>query len=153
MTSPAASGQHLSKLEKRPKMPHPTALFALNLMQCRRRLQISHVNNIGKVAHPWVPISIELTHMVHLLPFSSYLAASKSVSVRLPVRPGYDDKYCSRSYRFVERQKSGYNTLDKVTFSFQLPLKTERYYLLVYCSCFILWHIYKAKLRKNLFFM
>ena len=39
MTSPGASGRHLSDLEKRPKMPHPTALFALNIMQCRGRLQ------------------------------------------------------------------------------------------------------------------
>ena len=47
--------------------------------------------------------------MVYLLPFLSYLANSKSVSVRPPtcppIRPGYDDKYRSRSYRFVERQK------------------------------------------------
>ena len=34
MTSPAASGRHLSRFEKRPKMPHPTALFALSIMQC-----------------------------------------------------------------------------------------------------------------------
>ena len=39
--------------------------------------------------------------MVYLLPFLSYLAGSRSVSVRLPVLPGYDDKYHSRSYRFV----------------------------------------------------
>ena len=31
MTSPAASGPYLSKFEKRPKMPHPMALFALSL--------------------------------------------------------------------------------------------------------------------------
>ena len=43
MTSPAASGRHLSKFEKRPKMPHPTALFALSLMQRQRRLQIYRV--------------------------------------------------------------------------------------------------------------
>ena len=40
----------------------------------------------------------------------SYLAGSKRVSARPPVsppvRPGYDDKYRYRSYRFVERQKS-----------------------------------------------
>ena len=37
--------------------------------------------------------------------FLSYLACSKSASVHPPVRPGYDDKYRSGSYRFVERQK------------------------------------------------
>ena len=49
--------------------------------------------------------------MVYLLPFWGYLAGCKSVSVRppgsqsLPVWPGYDDKYRSRSYRVVQRQK------------------------------------------------
>ena len=38
-----------TELEKRPKMPHSTALFALNLMQCQRRLQISVVKNIRNV--------------------------------------------------------------------------------------------------------
>ena len=33
------------------------------------------------IARPWVPISSTLTHMVYLLPFSSYIAGSKSVSV------------------------------------------------------------------------
>ena len=33
----------------------------------------------------------------------SYL---QSVSAHPPVRPGYNDRYRSRSYRFVERQKS-----------------------------------------------
>ena len=49
MTSPAASGQHLSKFEKRAKIPHPTALFAFNLMQCQRGLQISRAKNIVNV--------------------------------------------------------------------------------------------------------
>ena len=54
----------------------------------------------------WLPISSPLTHMVYLLLFSSYSAGSKSVSVLAPVRHGYnDDKYCSRRYRFIERQK------------------------------------------------
>ena len=34
------------------------------------------------IASPWVANSSLLTHMVHLLPFLSYLAGSKSVSVR-----------------------------------------------------------------------
>ena len=38
------------------------------------------------IARLWVPISSPLTTMFHLLPFSSYLAGSKSVSVR-PLRP------------------------------------------------------------------
>ena len=50
MTSPVVSGRHLSTFEKRPKMPHPTALFALSLIQCQRRLQISRVKNIGNVS-------------------------------------------------------------------------------------------------------
>ena len=33
-----ASGRHLSRLEKRPKMPHPTDLFALSIMQCGIKL-------------------------------------------------------------------------------------------------------------------
>ena len=48
--------------------------------------------------------------MVYLLPFFSYLAGAQRVSDRpsdcpQPVRPGYDYKYRSRSYRFAERQK------------------------------------------------
>ena len=35
----------------------------------------------------------------------SYLADSKSVSTHPPVQPGYDHKYGSISYRFIERQK------------------------------------------------
>ena len=34
------------------------------------------------IAHPWVSISLPLTHMVHLLPFLCYLTGSKSVSAR-----------------------------------------------------------------------
>ena len=49
MTAPAASSQHLSKFEKRLQMSHPTALFALSLMQCQRRLQISRLKNISNV--------------------------------------------------------------------------------------------------------
>ena len=45
MTSPAASGRHLSKFEKR-----PTAVFAVSRTQCQRRLQISRVKNIGNVS-------------------------------------------------------------------------------------------------------
>ena len=52
-----------------------------------------------------VPISSPLTHMVYLVPFLSYLAGSKGISVRPPVRPGQDHKYSSRSYRFVERHE------------------------------------------------
>ena len=50
-------------------------------------------------------ISSQLAYMVYLLPFLSYVAGSKSVTVRPPVRPGYDDKYRSISYRFVDWQK------------------------------------------------
>ena len=32
MTPPAASGRRLSRFEKRQKLPHPTALFALGIM-------------------------------------------------------------------------------------------------------------------------
>ena len=35
-------------------------------------------------AHPWVPKSSPLTHMVYLLPSSSYSAGSKSVSTHPP---------------------------------------------------------------------
>ena len=49
MTSIAASGRHLSRFETRPKMPHPTALLALSITLCQRRLQISQVKNIGNV--------------------------------------------------------------------------------------------------------
>ena len=49
MMSPAASDRHLSGFEKRPKMPHPTTLFALSLVHCQRRLHISRVKNISKV--------------------------------------------------------------------------------------------------------
>ena len=57
MTSPAASGRHLSRLEKRPKMPHPTALLALSIMQCgikpnavSKASQIYRVKNIANVS-------------------------------------------------------------------------------------------------------
>ena len=49
------------------------------------------------------PITIAVMTLVN------YLAGSKSVSARLPVRPpirpGYDDKYRSRSYCVIEQQK------------------------------------------------
>ena len=44
-TSPAAFDRHI-EVQKRPKMPLPTALFASILMQCQRRLQISQVKSI-----------------------------------------------------------------------------------------------------------
>ena len=55
------------------------------------------------------------TYSIYLTVFCvmiSYLAATKSVSARSPVRPEYDDKYRSRSDRFVERQD---NTNNKKT--------------------------------------
>ena len=57
------------------------------------------------IARTWIPIGSPLTcGLVYLLPFSSYSAGSKTVSVRPPVGLGYDDKYCPRSYHFIERQ-------------------------------------------------
>ena len=50
-----------------------------------------------------------MAHMVYLLQFSIYLAGSKNVSARPPVRPGYGDTYHSRSYYFIERQKRWHN--------------------------------------------
>ena len=49
---------------------------------------------LGSIFHVFI-----LDIIVYLLPFFSYLADSKSA------RHGYDDKYRSRRYRFVERQK------------------------------------------------
>ena len=61
------------------------------------------------ICHPiWVGragVRVE-THMVYLLPISSYLAGFKSVSALPSVRPGYDDKYRSINYRFVLRQNN-----------------------------------------------
>ena len=54
------------------------------------------------ITRPWGPTISPLTHMVYLGLFLSYLDGSKAFP---PVQPGYDDKYCSRSYRFVEQQK------------------------------------------------
>ena len=51
MISPPASGWHLTKFEKRPKMPNMAALLALSLMQCQRRLKISRVKNIRNVSN------------------------------------------------------------------------------------------------------
>ena len=48
MTWPAASGRHLSKFEKGPKMSHRTVLFA-SLMQYQGRLKISRVKHICNV--------------------------------------------------------------------------------------------------------
>ena len=43
--------------------------------------------------------------MAYLLPFWGYLAGPESTSsTHQLVRTGYEDKYRSRSYRFVERQ-------------------------------------------------
>ena len=47
------------------------------------------------IAYPYVPISSPSTHKVHLLPFSNYLAGSKSVST---IQPRYDDNCHGRSY-------------------------------------------------------
>ena len=55
--------------------------------------------NVG--VRPWVASSSQSTYMAYLLPFFSYLAGSKNISIR----PGYDDKYRSSSYNFVEQQK------------------------------------------------
>ena len=53
------------------------------------------------MARPWVPNSSPLTHKVYLLTVFELFSWLKSVSVR----PGYGDKYCSGSCRFVEQQK------------------------------------------------
>ena len=53
--------------------------------------------------------------MVYLLPLLSYLAGSESVYASPPVRQGYDDKFRSRSYRFVERQKLKHIEIDAPT--------------------------------------
>ena len=52
------------------------------------------------IARPWVPISFRLTQLVYLWPFWSYLAGSKKAFP--PARPGYDEKYRSRSYRGID---------------------------------------------------
>ena len=62
MTSPA-SGRHISKFEKRPKMPHSTALFEFSLMQCQRRPRISRVKNIGNVFE-LSGVAFRLPHLV-----------------------------------------------------------------------------------------
>ena len=63
-----------------------------------------------------IPVRSPLTHIVYCLPFFSYLAASKSV------RPGYDDKYRSGSYRFA----SGTNIeMVSVTLTQKMELKCE----------------------------
>ena len=57
------------------------------------------------VARPYIPISSSLTHnglSVTVFELFSWLQKCFHPSVR----PGYDDKYRSRSYRFVKRQKS-----------------------------------------------
>ena len=80
MTSPAASQRHLSKFEKRPpKMPHPTTLFALSLMQCQRRLQISRVKNIGNI--------IELRGMAFCLvpPYGKFYNEVNVISIKMCV--------------------------------------------------------------------
>ena len=91
------------------------------------------------------PISSPLTLMVYLLPFLTYLAGYKSISASPPVRPGYDDKYHSRGYRFVERRKRvenaasdglGWNfltTLKAVTTKLYKPYKPVRHNI---TSCF-----------------
>ena len=53
-------------------------------------------------AGPWVPISSPLTHIVYLLPLLVIKQAPKAFP---STRPGNDDKYRSRRYRF-ERQTS-----------------------------------------------
>ena len=50
--------------------------------------------------------------MVYLLPFSSYSSVQKRSfsAVRPSVRPGYDDKYRSKSYRFVDEAAKTFTT-------------------------------------------
>ena len=43
--------------------------------------------------------------MVYLLSFLSYFTGSEIVFAHPPIRSGFDDKYRSISYRFVDRQK------------------------------------------------
>ena len=45
------------------------------------------------------------TYIVYFLPSMSYSAHSESISTDPPVRPGYDDNYCSTGNSFVKRQK------------------------------------------------
>ena len=87
-----------------------------SIPRCRRFGEMWRVGGNTGISHsiagPWVSISSPLAHVVYFLPFCSYLAGSKSVSARPsihpsahpPVQPGYDSTYCSRSYRFSERQ-------------------------------------------------
>ena len=56
------------------------------------------------IAQPWAPISSPMTHMVYLLLFFELLSWLQKRFCP-PVQPIYNDKYSSRSYRFVERQK------------------------------------------------
>ena len=61
----------------------------------------------NSVAGPWVPISSPLAHGLsrNVFELFSWFQRRFSPPLRPPVRPGYDYKYRSRSYRFVERQK------------------------------------------------
>ena len=78
------------------------------------------------LARQCVPFSSTLIHFVHLLSFLSYVfTGSKSVSVRPPVWPGYDNKHNSRSYPFVERQQETYR-VDTTKSSKQLSTRQSK---------------------------
>ena len=64
------------------------------------------------------------TYGLSLSAFLSYLLAPKAFpSIRRPARLGHDDKYRSRRYRFVERQKVVY--MSRVSFVNQKQKITE----------------------------
>ena len=68
------------------RRPHNPPHDVLNLWTpiCNRSRGWAHL-----IAHIWVPISS--THMIYLLPVSSFLAGSKSVSAHPPARPSDPD--------------------------------------------------------------
>ena len=82
------------------------------------------------ILRPWVPISSPLIHMVSLLPFLSYLADSKSVSVRLPVRPSDPDTTTNTNLRAIA-SSSGKKTVlclsaeNDIKFLYYRPVGTD----------------------------
>ena len=57
----AASGRYLSRFEKRPKMPHPTSLFALSIMQCQLSKASSNLSRKRISATFWIKATWRFT--------------------------------------------------------------------------------------------
>ena len=72
------------------------------------------------IARPWVPITLQLPTDTYGLSNTVFELFSWLKKAFPPVRPGYDNKYRSRSYRFVQRKYVRRSSLKQTEISLTL---------------------------------